>query len=109
MRARLGTAVLLLALSPAACGGGEDSEQGFAGVWTSRPKQHAESKEAVELFGESNVQRLHELGNALTPPIRLDLRPDGRFEAAGRLVPAGDDGGKAWGRWERRASSVPAE
>jgi hypothetical protein len=107
VRTSLRAVVLALALAPAACGGSESgSGQGFAGHWTSRPKQHAESKEAVELFGEGNVQRLHELGNALTPPIRLDLRADGRFDAQGRLTPGGDDGGRAWGRWQPPASGV---
>jgi hypothetical protein len=108
VRTTLRWPALLLLVTSTACGGdgGGAAEGGFSGTWTSRPKQHSESKEAVELFGESNVQRLHDLGNSLTPPIRLELRADGRFEAVGRLTPTGDDGGKARGRWEGRGSSV---
>src|SRR5262245_60173665 len=105
MRGSVRALLLVLALGSAGCGKVE-SAPSYTGQWTSRPKEHSESKEAVEFFGESAVQRLHELGNAITPPIELDLRPDGRFEAHGRLTPSGDNEGRASGSWKQAGSSV---
>src|SRR5262245_52797552 len=83
-------AVALLALALPACGGPE-AKPSFAGHWTSRPTHHSESKEAVEFFGEAAVQRMHDAGNSMTPPLDLDLLADGRFEAHGRLTPSTGD------------------
>lgn len=97
--------LLIVALANAGCGESAKAPV-FVGHWTSRPQQHNESKEAVEFFGEGAAQRLNDLGNALTPPVDLELKPSGMFVARGRLTPDGDDSGHAWGMWKKEAAGV---
>lgn len=94
-RGRLGALLLLLL---AACGG-DDAAPDLAGRWTSRPSRHGESAEAVEWFGEAFVERLHAAGNAATPLVELELRPDRTFAVRGEVVPGAPPTAHATGTW----------